>query len=73
MGHLQKGARQSPGTSPGKAQPLEPCSSLGTPGGRAQLSVNPPSLPQDSCMEQQTLGLHRGLGAGRLGPMGVYP
>ena len=51
---------------------LAPC--LGTPGGRGPAVCSPTHLsPRTHACESRLWGLYRGLGAGRLGPSGVYP
>lgn len=71
MGHLQKGARQSPGTSPAEAQPLGPRPLPGHALGQGPSCLFAhPSLPQGSRIREQTLGAAQGLGGWQAGTLG---
>lgn len=71
MGHVQKGARQSPGTSPVEAQPLGPCPLPRHAWGQGPSCLFAhPSFPQDSHVQEQTLGAAQGLGGWQAGTLG---
>lgn len=74
MGHLQKelDKARAPPQQRHSLWGLAPC--LGTPGGRGPAVCLPtPLSPRTHACESRLWGLHGGLGAGRLGPSGVYP